>query len=369
MFHSTSWGPKNEQEKRKQERKPKLANAEMTSELGCITPWIVVPANYTQKQLVHHVQILMSGVHGNASANCLAPKVVILDENWAQKDEFIRCFREEWESAVLPVAYYPGSRQRWTAYREVYPAAVEWDSATGQGIQQRQLAPPMLNAANGDKEATLLPLLCVDVDVDLTSIEGRQAAKQEYAFQNEPFCPVLSFVTVKNTNGLEEYMDSVVTLCNDYVYGSLSCSMSIPDVLKDHVSVQNAIANLKYGSIGINTFTGFCYQYGWGGHASQECLESVESGLGRINNYLFVPHLEKVVIRAPFVWSTHPKYNSNFVQAKRELDAVAAFVMKPGVMTLLQLLGATIDKTYAAAAAAASGVAVLAVALALHRSG
>ena len=335
----------------------------MTSELGCITPWIVVPTKYTRKQLVHHVQILMSGVHSNASSNCLSPKVVIFDENWDQKDEFIDCLREEWQSAVLPVAYYPGSRKRWSDYRERYPTAVEWDSKTGEGTKERHLTPPMLNAANGDKEATLLPLLCVDVEVDLTSPEGRKAAKQEYAFQYEPFCPVLTFATVRNTNNLQEYMESAVTLCNDYVYGSLSCSMSVPDTLKDEMSVQTAIADLKYGSIGVNTFTGFCYQYGWGGHTSQECLECVESGLGRINNYLFVPHLEKVVVRAAFVWSTHPKYNPDFVQAKKELDAVGKFVMKPGVMTLLQLLGATIQipkaATLVVATAAVAAVAVI----------
>ena len=335
----------------------------MTSELGCVTPWIMVPTEYTRKQLEHHAEILMSGVYSNASCNCLSPKVVVMDENWTQKDEFIQCLKDEWQSAVLPVAYYPGSRQRWTAYKEKYPSAVEWDSNTGKGCKERQLAPPMMNAANGEKEAALLPLLCVDLEVDLKSKEGQQAVKTEYAFQQEPFCPVLTFATVKNTTNLLEFMETAVTLCNDYIYGSLSCSISVPTSLEHNVSVETAIANLKYGSIGVNVYTGFCYQFGWGGHASKECLECIESGLGRINNYLFVPHLEKAVVRAPFVWGTHPKYNPDFVQAKKELDAVAAFTMKPGVVTLVQLLSATIKipKPVRMAAGAVVAVAVAVV--------
>jgi hypothetical protein len=365
--NNISWGSKDEQEKRKQQNSPKLTNAEMSSELGCITPWIVVPADYSRKQLEHHAELLMFSVHTNASSNCLSPKVVILDDNWAQKDDFIQCLKEKWQAAVLPVAYYPGSRQRWTAYKEKYPSAVEWDSTTGQGATERQLAPPMMNAADGDKEATLLPLLCVDVEVNLASKEGQNAARIEYAFQQEPFCPVLTFATIKNTTNLPEYMETAVTLCNDYIYGSLSCSVSLPTLLEKEACVDTALVNLKYGSIGINMYTGFCYQFGWGGHASKECLECVESGLGRINNYLFVPHLEKVVVRAPFVWSAHPKYNPDFVQAKQELDAVAAFVMKPGVVTFLRLLGATIKIPMSVTLVAAAAVTAVAAVIVQRR--
>lgn len=314
----------------------------MTSELGCITPWIMVPDQYSPKQLMHHVQILIAGMFNNASANCLAPKVVILDEAWPQGDEFIQLFEEEWKKLEAPVAYYPGSMERWEAYQRAYPKARQLNSNTDRGIQERGLKTPMLNEKNGDG-AVLLPLLCVDIDVDLSTEEGKMSAKQQYAFRNEPFCPVLTFATIKSNassddHHLTSYLDNAVTLCNDYIFGTLSCSISIPPKYERNPVVESAIANLKYGSIGVNLATIMAYQFSWGGHPDKECLDCAESGIGRVENYLFIPHVEKSVVRAPFVFSQHFSVDQNYAQAKRELKATAKLVAEPGLISLLGFL-------------------------------
>jgi len=291
-----------------------------------------------------------------------------MDDKWHQKDEFLHLLQNTWQSLELPVAYYPGSRDRWTKYQQQYPNATLWESKQPRTIEDRQLKPPMMNAKRGDRQATVLPLLCVDLTIDLSTPQGQKDAQKQYAFQVEPFCPVVTFVTIANKqNSLKDYMETAVTLCNGYIYGSLSCSMSVPPAVENDPAVQSAIANLMYGCIGINLWTGLAYQFSWGGHAAKESLEHVESGLGRIGNYLYLPHLQKSVVKAPFVWSQHFKVNPDYVHAKKELEAVAAFVRAPGVTTFLSLMAISLKLpslekiTLGVAGAAVVGIAAVAL--------
>ncbi|CAB9522518.1 Aldehyde dehydrogenase [Seminavis robusta] len=240
------WGStKEEQETNKQNNTPKL-QAEMSSELGCITPWIMSfepNASYTKAELQHHAQILVMGVYSNASSNCLAPKVVVMAEEWPQREEFQKLVQAEWQKLELPVAYYPGCQDRWNRYREKYASAVEWHGAESSK-EDRRLSPPLLNNGQHGTEAVVLPLLCVDLKVDLSTKAGRESARNEYAFQHEPFCPVLTFVTLQNNNTTTTYLETAVDLCNNYIFGTLSTSMSVPKSLEKTCGVEMAIANV-----------------------------------------------------------------------------------------------------------------------------
>lgn len=329
------WGStKAEQERNKKSNTPKLTNAEMTSELGCITPWIITPGTYTPQELKHHAEMVVMGVHSGASANCCAAKMLVMDQDWDQREEFVTLLKTAWGQLELPVAYYPGSKERWMAYQEAYPAASLWE---GRESGDRQLSPSLMNAARGETKATVLPLLCVDVKANISTEEGRTAAQNEYACQKEPFCPVLTFATLPS----QDFLMSASTFCNDYVYGSLSCSLSFPSSKDQDPAVEAAIADLKYGSVAVNLWSGFTYSFGWGGHPEQESLDNVQSGTGRINNYLFIPNVQKSVVRAPSLWTACPKVNPDYEQGKREMGAVAAFVRAPGLGTFVSLLAAT----------------------------
>ena len=290
---------------------------------------------YTEQELQHHADMIIYGLHSGASANCCAVKTLVMDHDWAQREKFVELIKAKWQKLELPVAYYPGSRERWTAYQQAYPNATFWD---GQEGTDRQLSPPMMNAAKGDTKATLLPLLCVEVDANIFTEEGRAAAAKEYAFQKEPFCPVLTLVTLPS----KDYLKSATMLCNDFVYGSLSCSLSVPSSKDNDPAVESAVADLKYGTVGVNIWTGMCYAFGWGGHPEQETLENVQSGLGRACNHLFIPHVHKTVVRAPSIWKDHLKTNPDYEQAKQEMEAIVAFVRSPGLKTFISLLAATI---------------------------
>ena len=115
------WGadPK-ERERNLKSKTPKL-KATMTSELGAVSPWVVVPGKYTQKEIEAQAKLLAFFVHSNASCNCNSPKCVVVADDWEQKEEFLQCVEDSLANHTLPAAYYPGIETRWQNFAKEYP--------------------------------------------------------------------------------------------------------------------------------------------------------------------------------------------------------------------------------------------------------
>lgn len=304
------------------QRKTPVLKAEMTSELGCVSPWLIADQSWTQKEMDHQVHQLMESVCDNAGANCNSPKIVMIPREWEHSEEFVSRLKENMASRAVPIAYYPGSKDRWTKYRKEYPKATEIGDASDEARVERKLR----------RDAVLLPWLVVEgIEVDLSTDAGRKKAGQEYAFRNEPFCPVVTIVRVKD-------LAEAVDLSNNYLYGALSCTLiapndAAPDVLK-------AVADLRYGTIAINAYAGFAYVATgmvWGAYPG-ETLDKVESGIGFVNNCCFVQNIEKSVLRTNMVDdAVHPKhiYREGDI---REMRATGNFLLKPSIYGLFNLL-------------------------------
>jgi acyl-CoA reductase-like NAD-dependent aldehyde dehydrogenase len=365
------WGADPKQQKRNKESNTPTLKAEMTSELGAVSPWIVVPAKYTTAQLKDQAGMLAFMMHTNASCNCNAPKMIVVSETWDQKYEFLKIIETSLAENILPVPYYPGATQRWQTFRDQYPQAKRIDSTTGLGVKERQLSKPLLSSSK-EAEATLLPHLVIDLSIDLTTEQGRESAKQEYAVNNEPFCPVYMVARMQHTETLESFCETAAIFCNDYVFGSLSGTVTVKPELQSTDAYQHLIANLKYGSIGVNIWGGFCYasnEGGWGAFPG-ESLANVESGTGRINNVLGFAGFEKFVMTSPIVSLTHPKLETNLKKQTNILRAVNKFTIAPGVGPIVQLISAVIGIDLVTASLAVGGAALASVAAYLFsRSG
>src|SRR5690606_22686906 len=102
------------------------------------------------------------------------------------------------------------------------------------------------SAADGAVPWTLVP----DLDVD---------DPDEMAFRVEAFNGVFTEAPVSAGGGdVGDWLDRVVDVCNDRLWGTLSCTvLAHPSTLKDPVgaaAVDRALARLRYGSIGLNTW-------------------------------------------------------------------------------------------------------------------
>jgi hypothetical protein len=172
-------------------------------------------------------------------------------------------------------AYYPGAEARHRSFLEQYP------------------------------QAKLLGEACEGV-VPWTWIPGVAPSRNEYALQHEAFCGVLAEVAL-DCGAAGEFLPRAAAFANDEVWGTLSCVLLIDPVAAaaNAQGLERAVADLRYGSIGINAWTGVNFGLGvtsWGAFPGNT-REAIGSGVGAVHNSYLFDHPEKSVVRAPFrIW-------------------------------------------------------------------
>ena len=125
------------------------------------------------------------------------------------------------------------------------------------------------------------------------------------------------------------FTDAATAFCNDVVWGTLGATIIVsPSSLKDHAvadAVDRAVAELRYGSIGVNVWHGLSFAMGsttWGaypGHARTD----IQSGTGVVGNALMFDRPQKSVVRAPFRSRPKPPW---FATASESYDVMRRFV-------------------------------------------
>lgn len=331
---------------------PKI-RAQMTSELGCITPWIIAPPwndkLWTRQQLQHQTQHLFASMYSNAGANCNSPKVVLLPSKWTQKDDFIQLLKNEMMQHSLPISYYPGSAERHESFRAAYPSDHEM---IGTSTQQERERRKIKNTA------VILPWLVITLPavVDISTEHGRQLARQEFAFQHEPFCPVVTLAQYSNMNSTESESNPIdddnddlmtaVSIANDYIYGTLSCTLVTNDDegLMNHSNskLEEAIQKLRYGDIAINCWSALLYaapgSATWGAFPG-ELLTNVVSGIGQVQNHSFIANVEKSIVRSNIVDAalqlTRPK---SYRRSRLEQIAIGNLSLRPSLYNIMKLI-------------------------------
>jgi hypothetical protein len=319
------WGHEaEEQAKRKAMNNPKL-KAEMSAELGAVSPWIVPPVHYSNEELGHLARSIASGIFNNASCNCNAPKVLVMSKNWNQGRQLRDMIIEYYESFETSCSYYPGTEERWEAMKNNMNGIAVVESKRNLSVEERDLKAPLTGA---DHPVTL-PLLICDIEVDLMTNEGREDAKTQYAFRNESFAPTFCFARIADDGTIDGFLQQSVTLANDYLFGTLSCSLTVPPLLESTDAIEMAIANLQYGNITLNAWAavGFVSGLPWGGFPRKEKrLDDVQTGSAKIFNPYFLPYVEKAVVRTPMVAENHIIKPTEFPSPEGNLNQLKYFV-------------------------------------------
>jgi hypothetical protein len=259
-----------EQTERKASQQPKLTKP-ITSELGCVTPVLVVPGQWSQADLRFQARQVASAVAHNASFNCAAAKVLVTAQGWSQRQEFLQEVQRQLAQTPPRQAYYPGAQQRYQAFLDRYPQA----------------------QVLGPRTETIVPWTVIP---DLPP-------QSEYAFSTEAFCGVLAQVSLAATTA-EEFLTQAVTFANQQVWGTLSCTLLVDPKTQRRWAreLETAIADLRYGSIGVNVWSGVIYSLAsltWGAFPGQP-LEDIGSGRGVVHNAYLFEHPQKSVLYAPF---------------------------------------------------------------------
>jgi len=105
-------------------------------------------------------------------------------------------------------------------------------------------------------------------------------------------------------------------------------------------SFEQAIADLRYGGIAINCWSGLNYglvNATWGAFPGHP-LDDIESGQGVVHNGLLVDHPQKSVVRAPFVmaptpaWFTDHRNNLAVGKIMTQFELSPSWFKLPGVV-------------------------------------
>src|SRR6202451_1842282 len=129
------------------------------------------------------------------------------------------------------------------------------------------------------------------------------------------------------------FVDAATAFCNDVVWGTLGATIIVsPSSLKDEnvaESVDRAVADLRYGSVGVNLWHALSFAMGsttWGaypGHARTD----IQSGTGVVGNAAMFDRPQKSVVRGPFRARPKPPW---FATAADSYDVMRLFVAFEG---------------------------------------
>jgi len=268
------WGSPDDQDQNKADGRPQCSKP-ISSELGCVTPLIIVPGEWSAKEMDYQARQIAGQVFNNGSFNCNAAKVLVTSANWSQRDLFLDRIRAVFRESAPHKAYYPGAQDRYDGFLAQYPEA-EVLGTDGQDI------------------------------VPWTLIADVPAESGEYALTHEAFCGVLCETALPEADP-DAFLRSAVSFCNDVVWGNLSCSIVIDprQEAKHRETLEWAVAELRYGGVAVNVWPGMIYGLvttSWGAYPCNP-LEDIRSGRGVVHNSYLFDHPEKSVVRGPFVMS------------------------------------------------------------------
>ena len=296
------WGDTSEEQAlRRATGVPKVAKR-FTSELGCVTPTIVVPGHWSDGELQYQAENVATMVAHSASCTCTSAKLLITWRGWPQRRRFLEAIAAILSKHPPRHAYYPGAAGQYDRFLGAYPQSRRLDRASGD---------------------TMACATIYDIDPSLAV---------DLAFREEAWSPILAETAI-DAAGEAEFLDSAVRFCNERVFGTLSAGMIVQPAtyrrLGNHFD--RAVADLRYGTVAVNHWTavGFGLVVApWGAYPGHT-LEDVGSGIGAVHNTLMLERTLKSVLWGPFRTSPKPPWFITHRRAHTVGRRMAAFEASP----------------------------------------
>ena len=238
----------------------------ITSELGGVSPFIVVPGPWSEADLRYQAEHFVTQKVMNSGFNCIAVQVLVLAEGWGAADRFVRHIHEVIEELPARDSYYPGSDGRLLAVAG-HPSAL---SMGRSGVSHVR-----------------------DLDPD----------GSHPAFEEEFFATAFASTRLAHADP-GSFLDAAVEFANERLDGTLGAVViAHPRTIAElGPRFEQSIAKLRYGSVGVNVWTAFNFlqpRSSWGAYPGHT-LADVGSGIGNVHNALLFDAPEKTTARGPF---------------------------------------------------------------------
>lgn len=304
------WGPAGaERERRKRDNDPVLRKP-MTSELGNVTPWIIVPGAYSEKQLDFQAENVATSITNNCSFNCIATKVIVTSANWPDRERFLDKVARVLGRMAPRKAYYPGAAERFARFSGR-------ESTSGNDT---------------------LPW---------TLLRGVSPEESPHFFKEESFVCV-SVETPLDADSDTAFLGRAVDFANEELWGTLAASITLPPGFRKdparEAALQAALGRLDYGTIAINQWSGLSFAMmspAWGGVAGSR-LDDAQSGIGWVHNTFMLDGIEKNVLTGPLTVSPKPMWFATHSNPEAVAWRLLELYHKPSVWKLAGLLASAV---------------------------
>jgi acyl-CoA reductase-like NAD-dependent aldehyde dehydrogenase len=235
----------------------------ISSELGGISPIIVVPGKWSPANLRFQAENVATQRLHNGGHNCIAGQALILSADWEQKDAFLAELRAVLTGLAPRSPWYPGTERKVASAAASYP-----DAETINGLMLAEVTP--------------------DTSQDLLSTEY--------------FGPVLGYTALPGTGA--EFFRAAADFANRKLDGTLGASVIVKpgDRRGMGARFEEILADLRYGSVGVNVWSAFAFltpTLSWGAFPGST-LDDVGSGIGIVHNSHLVEDVERSVSWGPF---------------------------------------------------------------------
>jgi hypothetical protein len=305
-----------EGERRKANNEP-LITKPVSCELGNVSPVVIVPGTWTKKEIDFQARHVATMIANNAGFNCLTPRIIITHEGWAQREEFFQALERVFASIPTRRAYYPGAASRRDAFLQEHPDAHQIGESSEDTI-------PWTIVRNVDPAQT--NDICLNV---------------------EAFC-ALTAETALAADSPADFVRRATEFCNDVVWGTLSMTLlADPRSMKDPAigaAIEQAIADLRYGSIGVNLWHALSFAFSttaWGAYPGHP-ITDIQSGTGFVGNAFLFARPQKSVVRGPFVVTPAPAWFATSKNGGAVMRKLLAFEVKPSWLKIPGLLAAAL---------------------------
>lgn len=271
-----------------------------TAELGCVTPAVVLPGDWTDEELAYQARHLTSLLVFNGGYNCVTPQLVVVSQRWPQKEQFRELLLAELEKCQGRADRFPGGEERRRSFRESYPQGQQFGART-----------------------------FVECDPQ----------REERLFQEECFCGMLGWVELDEGRP-DRFLSQATEFVNRSVWGDLSCLLLIdPRTRRDYEKeIAHAVTLLEYGTVCINVWAGLAFASSvtpWGSYRGGH----VETGAGWVHNTFFYDRPEKTVMEGPFLPFTPVPWLKPFPHLYRVGRALFELDLEPNTVGLIRFFG------------------------------
>ena len=264
-YYEVVYGSGPEGSRRRRLNQPAL-HKPITSELGGVSPFIVVPGPWSAADLRYQAEHFVTQKVMNGGFNCVAAQVLLMAEDWSLADRFVEQIHTVIEQQPARESYYPGSMDRRVRITK-HPSAITV-GLSGVG-HIRDLDPGQGHAA----------------------------------FEEEFFAAAFASTRLPFSDP-GDFLDAAVDFSNERLEGSLGAVViAHPRTIASlGPRFEKSIARLRFGAVGVNVWTAFNFlqpRSSWGAFPGHTPVD-IGSGMGSVHNALLFDSPEKSVARGPF---------------------------------------------------------------------